>query len=134
MDRAVKFANGPYLKNYHLTFSRSENTSDSTVRDLQTWRKRGNGLLEGITKKILVASALSMATKTMLASVIRLWWWAHTANKGNNPAAMDFIRKTKTLVSNEKKDKMILITVLLVLGITAIAIRVIERYEKWEIT
>ena len=32
--RAVAFANGKLPSNYHLTFSRSENTSDATVRDL----------------------------------------------------------------------------------------------------
>ena len=34
LDRAVAFANGKLPSNYHLTFSRSENTSDATVRDL----------------------------------------------------------------------------------------------------
>ncbi len=34
VDRAAAFANGKLPSNYHLTFSRSENTSDATVRDL----------------------------------------------------------------------------------------------------
>lgn len=34
IQRAVAFANGKLPKNYHLTFSKSENTSDATVRDL----------------------------------------------------------------------------------------------------
>ena len=34
LDRAAAFANGKLPSNYHLTFSRSETTSDATVRDL----------------------------------------------------------------------------------------------------
>ena len=34
LNRVADYANGKLPKNYHLTFSRSENTSDSTVRDV----------------------------------------------------------------------------------------------------
>ena len=37
LDRAVAFANGKLPSNYHLTFSRSENTSDEQVAQLLGW-------------------------------------------------------------------------------------------------
>jgi hypothetical protein len=34
LSRIADYANGKLSKNYHLTFSRSENTSDDTVKDI----------------------------------------------------------------------------------------------------
>ena len=102
MDRAVKFANGLYPKNYHLTFSRSENTSDSTVRDLL---KRGVNVATVYWKelpeedfggfRVINGDENDARFRDPIGVVVGL---KYKPTKADNPAAMDFIRKTKTLV------------------------------------
>jgi hypothetical protein len=103
LDRAVAFANGKLPSNYHLTFSRSENTSDSTVRDLL---KRGVNVATGYWKelpeedfggfRVINGDENDARFRDPIGVVVGL---KYKPTKADNPAAMDFIRKTKTLVS-----------------------------------
>lgn len=101
IDRAVKFANGLYPKNYHLTFSRSETTSDETVRDLL---KRGVNVAVVYWKelpaedfggfRVVNGDKNDARFRDPLGVVVGLKYKPTTAD---NPEEMDFIRKTETV-------------------------------------
>ena len=102
LDRAVAFANGKLPSNYHLTFSKSENTSDATVRDLL---KRGVNVAVVYWKElpqedfggfeVINGDETDLRFADPIGKVVGLKYKPSVAD---NPKEMDFIRKTKTVV------------------------------------
>ena len=101
LDRAVAVANGKLPSNYHLTFSRSENTSDATVRDLL---KRGVNVAVVYWKElpqedfggfeVINGDETDLRFADPIGKVVGLKYKPSVAD---NPEEMDFIRKTKTV-------------------------------------
>ncbi len=103
LDRAVAFANGKLPSNYHLTFSRSENTSDEQVAQLLGWGVNvavvyGKELPEtdfgGF--EVINGDENDLRFADPLGKVVGLKYKPSVAD---NPQDMKFIRKTQTLVT-----------------------------------
>ena len=103
IDRAVAFANGKLPKNYHLTFSRSENTSDSTVRDLL---KRGVNVAVVYWKElpaedfggfeVIDGDKNDARFKDPIGKIVGL---KYKPSAGEKEKVEAFIRETKTVVA-----------------------------------
>jgi hypothetical protein len=103
IDRAVAFANGKLPKNYHLTFSRSENTSDSTVRDLL---KRGVNVAVVYWKElpledfggfeVIDGDKNDARFKDPIGKIVGL---KYKPSAGEKEKVKAFIRETKTIVA-----------------------------------
>ena len=101
LDRAIAFANGELPSNYHLTFSKSETTSDETVRDLL---KRGVNVAVVYWKQlpetdfggfeVINGDENDLRFADPIGKVVGLKYKPSVAD---NPQEMDFIRKTKTV-------------------------------------
>ena len=103
LDRAVAFANGKLPSNYHLTFSRSENTSDEQVAQLLGW---GVNVAVVYWKhlpetdfggfEVINGDENDLRFADPLGKVVGLKYKPSVAD---NPQDMKFIRKTQTLVT-----------------------------------
>ena len=103
LNRAAAFANGELPKNYHLTFSRSENTSDATVRDLL---KRGVNVAVVYWKelptedfggfRVINGDENDARFRDPLGVVVGL---KYKPSAGEKEKVDAFIRKTKTIVA-----------------------------------
>jgi len=101
LSRVAAFANGKLPKNYHLTFSRSENTSDATVRDLL---KRGVNVAVVYWKnlpetdfggfEVINGDETDLRFADPMGKIVGLKYKPTVAE---NAEELDFIRKTKTI-------------------------------------
>ena len=100
LDRAIAFANGELPSNYHLTFSKSETTSDETVRDLL---KRGVNVAVVYWKQlpetdfggfeVINGDETDLRFADPVGKVVGL---KYKPTQADDPANMDFIRKEVT--------------------------------------
>ncbi len=103
LSRAVAFANGKLPSNYHLTFSKSENTSDEQVAQLLGW---GVNVAVVYWKhlpetdfggfEVINGDENDLRFADPLGKVVGLKYKPSVAD---NPQDMKFIRKTQTLVT-----------------------------------
>ena len=103
LSRAVAFANGKLPSNYHLTFSRSENTSDEQVAQLLGW---GVNVAVVYHKElpetdfggfeVINGDENDLRFADPLGKVVGLKYKPSVAD---NPQDMKFIRKTQTTVT-----------------------------------
>ena len=103
LDRAAAFANGKLPSNYHLTFSRSENTSDATVRDLL---KRGVNVAVVYHKElpetdfggfeVINGDETDLRFADPMGKVVGL---KYKPSAGEPEKVKPFIRQTKTVVA-----------------------------------
>ena len=100
LDRAAAFADGKLPSNYHLTFSKSENTSDEQVAQLLGW---GVNVAVVYWKElpaedfggfeVINGDETDLRFADPIGKVVGLKYKPSVAD---NPEEMDFIRKTKT--------------------------------------
>ena len=101
LDRAAAFADGKLPSNYHLTFSKSENTSDEQVAQLLGW---GVNVAVVYWKElpaedfggfeVINGDETDLRFADPIGKVVGLKYKPSVAD---NPEEMDFIRKTKTV-------------------------------------
>ena len=139
MDRAVKFANGLYPKTTIWHSRAAKHQRLNGARSSQTWRERGNGLLEGITRRRFRRLPRYQWRRKRCSLPWSDWRGGGSqvqANKGRQSCRNGFhTQKQKPYIKMKKKDKNDIDN-------NPIHIRNNsdsnsnheERYEKWEIT